>query len=198
MLSLTIFVLAAHIIIACHSTRLPLEVYELTPNAAGGSDLKHKNLEYSTINGQQHFLSGGSSLSSNMHKPLMPHIGDDNGHRQHQSPPIFEEPELKMLTSLQDAAAATLTGAAAAAADGGATATTIATTSSTTTNQLDRRRSRQMLDMLQQKSHHDQTGNHKLPPSSGAGASGSIAGGAMANRAPKDVRILYQVGVSIP
>lgn len=58
-----------------------------------------------------------------------------------------------------------------------------------------------MLDIMQ-KSHHDQTGNHKLPTSSASGAAGAnnnaAGGGGINNGSPKDVRILYQVGVSIP
>lgn len=68
-----------------------------------------------------------------------------------------------------------------------------------------------MLDILQ-KSHHDQTGNHKLPTpaqgsnerAGGGGGNGGhrdlVGGGAGASathRSVKDVRILYQVGVSI-
>lgn len=181
MLSLTIFLLVTQIINACYSTRLPLEVYELTPNAAGGNDLKHKNLEYSTINGQQplhqHFLATGSS---------------SHGHP--------EQPEFKMLSS-SDSKATTLTQTSSMAASSSSSSSASATTTTTTTNQLDRRRSRQMLDIMQ-KSHHDQTGNHKLPTSSASGAAGAnnnaAGGGSINNGSPKDVRILYQVGVSIP
>ncbi|XP_075161317.1 protein argos [Haematobia irritans] len=199
MLSLTIFMLVTHLINACYSTRLPLEVYELTPNSAGGNDLKHKNLEYSTISGnqQQHFLSGASS---NMHT----HNQRQPPSQHHQMPAIYE-PELKMLSS-QDTAKTTLTGPMEVAIDHAGAATSTTTTkitssssSSTTTNQLDRRRSRQMLDILQQQqeNHNDQTGNHKLPPSSGGGAPGSsnIVAGA-GSHSPNDVRILYQVGNS--
>ncbi|XP_061390822.1 protein giant-lens [Musca vetustissima] len=180
MLSLTIFMLATHIINACHSTRLPLEVYELTPNAAGGNDLKHKNLEYSTINGGsvQHFLAV-------------------NSHKQRPSGASMVEPELKMLSSSHDSGAVTKTltvssinEAVAAAAATTTTTATSTTSTTTTTNQLDRRRSRQMLDIMQ-KSHHDQTGNHKLLSL----AEGTATGGG-GSHSPKDVRILYQVGNS--
>ncbi|XP_019891685.1 protein giant-lens isoform X1 [Musca domestica] len=179
MLSLTIFMLATHIINACYSTRLPLEVYELTPNAAGGTDLKHKNLEYSTINGGsgQHFLAVNGRSK-----------------QQHVSASM-EEPELKMLSSHDSKATATKTLTVSSMGTPSAAATTTtsstSTATATTTNQLDRRRSRQMLDIMQ-KNHHDQTGNHKLPPvlSSGEGAATG------ASHSQKDVRILYQVGNS--
>ncbi|XP_073840452.1 protein argos [Musca autumnalis] len=176
MLSLTIFMLATHIINACYSTRLPLEVYELTPNAAGGNDLKHKNLEYSTINGG----GGQYFLAVNSHKQ-----------RSSSSVASMEEPEFKMLSSSHDSKASSKT-LTASSINAAAATTTSSTTTITTTNQLDRRRSRQMLDIMQ-KSHHDQTGNHKLPALSlgeGAAASGS------SSHSLKDVRILYQVGNS--
>lgn len=160
----TLLIVSTQFLAMCYSTRLPLEVYELTPsntnpnnnhNPAGiiistTTNLKHKNLEYATIN------AAGST--GNAHQPP-------------------EEIDLKILSSSKDH-----------------------TQQSQLSNQLDRRRSRQMLDML--KSHHDLTITYnKLHNNGIIGLDGSNNGNNGANLAGhhngKDVRILYQVGVSI-
>ncbi|KAM7355833.1 protein argos [Cochliomyia hominivorax] len=177
MLITTLYMLAIHLINVCHSTRLPLEVYELTPsrgqhnnnnininninigiNSPAGiisssisSNLKHKNLEYSTIN---------SNVDSN------------------QPPEEEEEIDLKILNSKDHEQRNQLT------------------------NPLDRRRSRQMLDMLKS-SHHDLTENFnklhslQITATNGAGSGETINGVSNSvHRNGKDVRILYQVGDS--
>uniref|UniRef100_A0A1A9W3A2 Uncharacterized protein n=1 Tax=Glossina brevipalpis TaxID=37001 RepID=A0A1A9W3A2_9MUSC len=63
---------------ACSTTRLPLEVYELTPSGiAGVTELKHKTLEYSTVDSDtlrsstaihvQHLATKGPQNTSQKH-----------------------------------------------------------------------------------------------------------------------------------
>ncbi|XP_023300839.2 protein giant-lens-like isoform X2 [Lucilia cuprina] len=178
MLISTVFIVATHLINACYSTRLPLEVYELTPsnsnnnnnnNPAGVTtqDLKHKNLEYSTINSAAvATLSSSTSDNSNYFKE---HHASSSINDPHHPP---EQVDLKILSSKEHTQ----------------------TQLSTTNHLLDRRRSRQMLDLL--KTHHDLTGNYNKLHDIGSSSSSS-SGGGMTHHNGKDVRILYQVGVSI-
>ncbi|XP_065360847.1 protein giant-lens [Calliphora vicina] len=184
MLISTVFIVATHLINVCYSTRLPLEVYELTPsnnnnnNPAGvtATDLKHKNLEYSTINSPA-AASSSSSDSTNYFKQHASSSLNDPHH-----PP--EQVDLKILSSKEH-------------------------TQTQLSNQLDRRRSRQMLDLL--KSHHDLTGNYnklhtlqmQLPTTTSTTHASGVSGGGngaastnVAHHNGKDVRILYQVGDS--
>ena len=154
-----VFIAATHLINACLGTRLPLEVYELTPphspagvtaqtaaaSVAVATDLKYKNLEYATINAAAASVisSKASSLDSS------------------------EDIDLKILSQKDQ----------------------------TQQQQLDRRRSRQMLDLL--KTHHDYEHKfHTLQVTTNGGLTGDISIN-MGHHSLKDVRILYQVGVSI-
>ena len=157
-----VFIAAAHLINACFSTRLPLEVYELTPphspagvtaqaaaaSVAVATDLKYKNLEYATINAAAaSVISKASSLDSS------------------------EDIDLKILSQKDEAQ------------------------QQQQQQQLDRRRSRQMLDLL--KTHHEYEHKfHTLQVTTNGGLTGDISVN-VGHHSLKDVRILYQVGVSI-